>query len=141
VRLPYPKVGNAVSFAALSHQLGFAGLARISAWQRLSPHATHALLNESQWMFQGRSPWKNSILARNGLAIVVLYLSSRCAHPKTTYSKLLMNVINHNKHSEGEGINVKSRDNLSCTVESESLRFLKCFSVVLQAHGLVHIFY
>ena len=56
VRIPSTKVCHAVSLAALSHKLGFAGLARISSFPRLSPHATHALLNESRWMFQGRSP-------------------------------------------------------------------------------------
>jgi hypothetical protein len=45
---------------------------------------------------------------RKSIHRFLLYLSSGCAHPKTTYSKPLMNVINQNKHSEGEGIDVKA---------------------------------
>lgn len=45
---------------------------------------------------------------RKSIHRFLLYLSSGCAHPKTTYSKPLMNVINHNTHSEGEGIDVKA---------------------------------
>ncbi len=45
---------------------------------------------------------------RKSIDRFLLYLSSGCAHTKTTYNKPLMNVINHNKHSEGEGIDVKA---------------------------------